>query len=151
MTDRQREETRAYSVSVTFRSGHEPYAAQAFEIVASDEFDAERLARDRAAESVYHDVRIPDLSLDVNVEAIEPTDPDEDPPPPPIGASPIAVRLPASAPRDLPYYLNSQPVSPLPQGRGACPNPIICRRGVNCCPHLTIVTQWEFKNVSTAV
>ncbi|MBV1686426.1 hypothetical protein KRR38_01745 [Novosphingobium sp. G106] len=87
MTDRQREETRAYSVSVTFRSGCEPYAIQAFEVFAIDEFDAERLARDRASESVYHDVRIPDLSLDVTVELIEPTDPDD---PPPSAASPAA-------------------------------------------------------------
>ena len=78
MTDRQREETRAYSVSVTFRSGEEAYAVQTYHIDAVDAFDAERLARDQARESVYYDARIPDLDLAVDLAPIEPED---DPPP----------------------------------------------------------------------
>lgn len=77
MTDRQRGETRAYFVSVTFRSGCEAYAVQTYHTEAVDAFDAERLARDEARDSVYFDLRIPDLDLVVDVEAGEP---DDDPP-----------------------------------------------------------------------
>lgn len=78
MTDRQREDTRAFSVSITFRSGQEPYAAQTYRVDAVDAFDAERIARDQARASVYHDGRIPDLDLAVDVT---PSDPEDDPPP----------------------------------------------------------------------
>lgn len=88
MTDRQREETRAYSVSVTFRSGGEPYAVQAYRIDAVDAFDAERLARDEARTSVYYDARIPDLDLVVDLTPVEP----EDDPPPPATSSAGAGR-----------------------------------------------------------
>lgn len=84
MTDRQREETRAYTVSVIFRSGSEPYASETYRIDAIDAFDAERLARDEARESVYCNARIPDLNLALDLAQIEPED---DPPPP---ASPPA-------------------------------------------------------------
>lgn len=87
MTDRQREETRAYSVPVTFRSGREAYASQSYRIDAVDKFDAERRARDEACKSVYYDARIPDLNLVVD---FAPSEPEDDPPPP--AASPVGVR-----------------------------------------------------------
>ena len=85
MTDRQRGETRAYFVSVTFRSGCEAYAVQTYQIDAADAFDAERLAREEARDSVYFDLRVPDLDLVVDFETGEP---DDDPPDDARGAVP---------------------------------------------------------------
>jgi hypothetical protein len=89
MTDRQREETRAYSVSVTFRSGGEPFASESFEVHAIDEFDAERRARDVAGCSPCYNERIPDL--DVTVMVASPAGPEDDPPTP-VARSPAPAR-----------------------------------------------------------
>jgi hypothetical protein len=81
MTDHRREETRAFTVSVTFRSGPEAYAAETYLLDAAGAFHAARLARDRARDRVYHDARIPDLDLVVD---ITPFEPEPDPPSPAV-------------------------------------------------------------------
>lgn len=76
MTDRQCAERRPFLASITFRCGTEAYASECIKVWALDEFDAERLARLHAEDSPYHDTRVPELNLVVEIEP----DPDADPP-----------------------------------------------------------------------
>jgi hypothetical protein len=68
MTVHLQPKARAYRAHVDFMSGGCFYAREAFQIEAGDEFEAERLARMRAQDSVYYDARIPDLGLAVTIE-----------------------------------------------------------------------------------
>lgn len=87
MNDRSQQQTRAFDVCVEFQSDGATYAQESYQIEALDEYDAERLARERAEDSAYYDPRVPDLGLHVTVEAEGPTGPDTDP------ASPAQVRV----------------------------------------------------------
>jgi hypothetical protein len=68
MTDHLQSMPRAYSACVDFLSDGCPYAREVYQVEASDEFEAERLARMRAQDSVYFDARIPDLGLRVTID-----------------------------------------------------------------------------------
>ncbi|MBA4090932.1 hypothetical protein [Sphingomonas sp. VDB2] len=71
MTDHLQSKPRAYSACVDFLSDGWLYAREVYQVEAGDEFEAERLARRRAQDSVYFNLRIPDLAMSV---AIDPTD-----------------------------------------------------------------------------
>jgi hypothetical protein len=89
MADLQLGAPRVYRVSVTFLSAGDAYAAEDYEFLAADSFDAERIARDLAKRSPYHDDRVPCLSLAV---AVEPDDPDDDPAAPATALVPTCPR-----------------------------------------------------------
>ena len=89
MTHGQPGALRAYHAMVTFLSAGDPYAAEIYDITATDGFDAERIARDRAAQSHYHQDRVPDLGL---VVVVEPAAPDPDPTAPSSALLPTCPR-----------------------------------------------------------
>lgn len=66
----------AFLVSVEFSSGRACFARETYRIRAQDMFDAERLGRLRAEESPFHNSRVPELGIAVEVM---PADPDYDP------------------------------------------------------------------------
>jgi hypothetical protein len=91
MTDRQREETSAFYVTITFHSAGESFATETYTVLAPDEFEAERLGREQARGSVYHDERVPSLGLAAVVEEDEdPPEPDDEPPAAAAGYPPAA-------------------------------------------------------------
>jgi hypothetical protein len=71
---------------VSYLTGGCIYAREAFELEAPDAFEAERLARDRAAASSFYNLRVPEFGIEVVVE--DRPVPGDDPPP----AGPGAVR-----------------------------------------------------------
>ncbi|WP_404478676.1 hypothetical protein [Novosphingobium sp. BL-52-GroH] len=80
-----------FLATVCYLSGNFIYACETFELEAPDPFEAERLARDRAAASNFHNLRGPELSVEVTVE--DRPVPEDDPPPAPPGAvQPVCPR-----------------------------------------------------------
>ncbi|MEJ7933852.1 hypothetical protein WG907_06205 [Sphingobium sp. AN558] len=71
MTDQLHPKPRGYSASVEFLSDGWPYAREVYQVEASDECGAERLAHMCAEDSVYFDLRIPDLATSI---AVDPAD-----------------------------------------------------------------------------
>jgi len=81
MTGSSQSIERAFRVDVEFQSGAVTYAVETYTLLAVDEFDAKRIARGRAIDSAYYNIRVPDLGLQVRVSADDVPDPDPDPPP----------------------------------------------------------------------
>lgn len=74
MTDLQDAAMRRFRAHVAFRSDDMIFALERYVILAADACKAERDARDRAVISVYHNERIPDLVMDIEVLEEEPDD-----------------------------------------------------------------------------
>lgn len=68
--------TRAYAVRAEYLSDGLSFAVETFTIEVVDGLDPYAVARTRANESVYTDPRIPDLTLIVTLESLDPEDPD---------------------------------------------------------------------------
>lgn len=93
MSHPSQQTARVYAVSIAFRSDSDAYGHETYHIVASDEFEAERLGRIQAEGSAYHHARMPDFNLVVTVQECEPPDPDDDPlPPATAGACPVCPK-----------------------------------------------------------
>ncbi|MEO7466030.1 MAG: hypothetical protein ABIV36_03350 [Sphingobium limneticum] len=79
MTNHKGTQTCYFEARVAFCCDRTIFAIERYSLAAPDEYEAERIARDRAVMSPYHDRRIPDFAIDVDIVLVDEPEPDDDP------------------------------------------------------------------------